>query len=374
MRVLILSAYNTASHKAWQEGLTALFPEWDWTILSLPGRYFSWRIRGNPLSWAFGKDRPQLDAQYDVILATSMVDLATLQGMVPNIAQTPCILYFHENQFAYPKSQRQHTSIEPQMVNLYAALSAQSLVFNSRYNRDSFLLGVEALLNKMPDEVPNGLTEILKNKSRVLPVGIDTSFFDEAIHSINNAPSRATRSWSTQPLKLVWNHRWEYDKGPEILAEVIQQIDQRSLPIAVSILGQRFRQIPDSLKAIIHSPPPCLVRSEPLDSRHAYQDYLKQQDVVLSTAIHEFQGLAMLEATAAGCIPLAPTRLAYPEVLSPAFLYPSDDGHVANEAHSIIARLQHWIECGLPDHCDVHSYQWSALKPAYQELFESYLS
>ena len=59
-------------------------------------------------------------------------------------------------------------------------------------------------------------------------------------------------------------------------------------------------------------------------------------DVVLSTALHDFQGLAVLEACAAGCTPLLPDRLVYPEIFTDTFLY-------RNEAEAIV-RLQHWSQ------------------------------
>ena len=149
MRVLLLSAYAARSHVHWQQSLQAMFPEWHWQVLSLPPRYFSWRVRGNPLSWAL-QERATLEAGYDLLLATSMVDLATLRGLVPCLAQIPSVLYFHENQFDYPQDRQQHSLLEAQMVSLYAALVADHLLFNSHYNRDSFLGGVRALLHRLP--------------------------------------------------------------------------------------------------------------------------------------------------------------------------------------------------------------------------------
>ena len=131
MHILLLNAYDTDSHKSWCQGLMNQLSQYKWQCLTLPGRYFSWRIRGNALSFAYGEQANLLKQKYDLIIATSMVDLATLKGLVPHLAQIPSVLYFHENQFAYPKSQAQHASIEPQMVNLYAALSADKVIFNS---------------------------------------------------------------------------------------------------------------------------------------------------------------------------------------------------------------------------------------------------
>ena len=78
-RVLLLSAYDAESHRRWRKGLVKHLPDFDWTVLTLPPRFFSWRIRGNPLSWAF-LERKTLEKEYDCLLATSMVDLAVLRG------------------------------------------------------------------------------------------------------------------------------------------------------------------------------------------------------------------------------------------------------------------------------------------------------
>jgi hypothetical protein len=51
-----------------------------------------------------------------------MVDLATLRGLIPDLAQIPSVLYFHENQFAYPAGQQRKENVEPVLVPLYSAL------------------------------------------------------------------------------------------------------------------------------------------------------------------------------------------------------------------------------------------------------------
>ena len=101
MRILLLSAYDADSHIYWRKGLVAHLPEHQWTVLTLPGRYFSWRMRGNSMSWAFS-EYETLSQPYDLVIATSMTDLSALRGFVPSLANTPTLVYFHENQFAYP--------------------------------------------------------------------------------------------------------------------------------------------------------------------------------------------------------------------------------------------------------------------------------
>ena len=90
---LLISAYDAGSHKYWRKGLVEYLSEYDWTIIVLPARYFSWRIRGNPISLLAQYHR-ELSSHYDFIVATSMVDLATLKGLLPSLAAVPSLVYF----------------------------------------------------------------------------------------------------------------------------------------------------------------------------------------------------------------------------------------------------------------------------------------
>jgi len=119
-RILLLSAYRSDSHAAWVTWLTRHL-DVDWRVLELPGRYFRWRIRGNPLSWREELTELFADWKPDHILATSMVDVATLRGLLPALASVPLTYYFHENQFSYPVGKEQHSSVDPQMVQLRCA-------------------------------------------------------------------------------------------------------------------------------------------------------------------------------------------------------------------------------------------------------------
>lgn len=364
MRILLLSAYDAASHRRWREGLIAHFPGHDWRVLTLPPRHFSWRIRGNSLTWAF-TERAALEAGYDLIVATSMVDLSPLKGLVPALADVPSIVYFHENQFAYPRSERQFESVDPQVVTLYTALAADRLAFNSDYNRRTFLDGVERLLARFPDAVPAGIVHRLTGRGVVLPVPLDEACFA----SPRAAPSTA------DPLHVIWNHRWEYDKGPDRLLAVAERLLRRGVAFELSVLGERFRHRPDAFAALrerLDRSPGRLRHWGYIESPEAYRAHLRTGDVILSTALHDFQGLSVLEAVAGGCVPLVPDRMVYPERFAPGFLYPSavdDPDREADGVAAAIDGLARQKRAGsLPAPPPVEDLGWPALAGRYARL------
>ena len=334
MRVLLLSAYAAGSHVHWRAQLAAMLPDWQFTVLELPPRHFSWRVRGNPLYWSL-TEREVLEAGYDLVLATSMVDMATLRGLVPVLAATPTALYFHENQFAYPASPNQQGALEAQMVSLYSALAADRLLFNSRFNRDSFLDGVAGLMQRLPDRVPDGVVDRLRAKAAVLPVPIDVQPPGDAGRTFFPGAG----AYPERPLRLLWVGRFEYDKGGERLLWLLEALASGDIDYRLALAGQQFRTVPKVFSEIEARFGDRIVHSGYLADRDDYRALLAQADIVLSTALHEFQGLAVLEAVARGCLPLVPSRQAYPELFAAPFLYPSCESAPGQETAGAAAAL-----------------------------------
>ncbi len=354
MRVLLLSAYAAASHQYWARSLQQMCPDWDWQLLELPPRHFAWRVRGNPLLW-LSRQRHHLSREWDLVVATSMVDLATLRGLVPSLATTPCVLYCHENQFDYPDNQSRHGVLEAQMVSVYAALAASVLVFNSGYNRDTFFSGLESLFRRLPDQLPASLVENLASKSRVLPVPVEDVSF--AVTTAREDPV----------LQILWHHRWEYDKGPERLLAAVQKLDEIGVSFQLNIAGQRFRKVPASLGRLADEFSHCIRQWGFVSDREQYLALLGRCHLALSTALHDFQGLAMQEAAAAGCRILVPDRLAYPEFFPRECRYPSSLQDPEAEA----AVLADYIAAGQGATANVTALASRHLTPLYRELLQS---
>ncbi|SMF48982.1 tRNA-queuosine alpha-mannosyltransferase domain-containing protein [Pseudobacteriovorax antillogorgiicola] len=350
-KILVLSAYHATSHDYWYQQIEKI--PWDWTLSSLPPRYYAWRARGNPLSF-LNKD---IDiSRYDLILATSMVDLASMKGIFGELSNKPCLLYFHENQFAYP-SQNQKGLLDIQITSIYSALAADGLAFNSSYNRDTFLQGVTNLLGSMPDFCPKDIPYQLKKKSWVIPVPLASPCPDNSI--------------AKDPLHVVWNHRWEHDKGPERLYEFIKLALDAQPDLRFSIIGQQFRQIPPAFNKIRHEFANSICNWGFIEDRREYEAILDSASYILSTAHHDFQGLAVLEACLRGCLPILPRALAYPEFFSPQFTYPVTSDRVQS-ASNAVATLQN-LQQMVPAAPGLNDILAATLLPRYKTWLQSFI-
>ena len=363
MNILLLSAYDAESHKRWRKGLVSQFPEYQWTTLSLPPRFFSWRIRGNAYSW-FMRNSTELEMSYDLLIVTSMVELSALRSIVPSLTKIPTILYFHENQFVYPLQGKEQLRelVHFQLSSLYSAISADLLLFNSEYNRSSFLKGVQTFLRSMPDFAPKSIVSKLSDKSLVLPVPLEDELFE-----------RKKEDCFREELFFVWNHRWEYDKGPEVLLKTLELCKLNLIKFKLALLGQQFSNSPDCFEKIKLQFKPNLLHLGYLSSRASYLDMLQSCDIILSTALHEFQGLAVLEAIALGLVPAVPNRLAYPEFIPSENLFSSFPNDIEKEAQSLYQLLMKYQENKndiSPYSIDVSHLSWKFLRAEYKKVLE----
>lgn len=326
MRVLYIEPFHGGSHEAFGRSLTGA--SWaEWTVLTLPGRHWKWRMRGSA-PWLVRAHGEALAAGHDLIFASAYLPLAELRGLCPALAEVPALLYFHENQLAFPRRELPGRAEDgPRdlhfgFTQLVSALAATRCVFNSAHNRDSFLRAGARLLARMPDAVAPGWIEAIAERSEVLGLPLELDELDGAARLDLPAQARAKG-----PL-ILWNHRWEHDKGPEALVAIVDALIDRGVVFRLAVCGRQFRRRP-----------PALIEAEPrwraalgvglecfgeLEDRRDYLALLRRAQLVLSTARHEFFGVAVLEAVHAGARPLVPDALSYPELLPAEFRYASE--------------------------------------------------
>ncbi len=296
---------------------------------------------------------------YDLVVASSYVPLAELVGLVPALRDVPRVLYFHENQLAFPTlgpaEPRDHHFGFTQLVS---ALAADRCVFNSAFNRDSFLDAGDALLRRMPDAVPCGWVQRIRDRSCVL--GVPLELTSDPVAEASDDPEG--------PL-LLWNHRWEHDKNPQTCLEGLAQVASEGRAFRVAVCGQRFSRVPPVFAATESALRSRAVQWGPADAA-GYRALLDRADVVLSTAHHEFFGVSVMEAVHHGARPLVPDRLAYRELWPEEFRYEDDAAFVPT--------LRALLDSGAPLRADrrdlTKPFSAPKLIPRFAELFDELVS
>ncbi len=303
MRVLALEAYYGGSHRAfldpWIEG-----SRHHWTLMTLPPFKWKWRMRHGAVTFAERvAKRVAAGEMWDVVFCSDMLDLATWRGLIsPAIHPLPVVAYFHENQLTYPVQVEKERDIHFALTNMTTALAAHEVWFNSAFHRDEWLAAIPRMLKRMPDYQPYDAVEQIRSRSWIYPQGI------------GDMAKRGSRQ--PGPLRILWAARWEFDKGPEDFFAALEGLRRAGVAFRVSVLGESFRRVPAVFALARERFAEEIDRWGYQPDREGYLAALSEADVIVSTARHEFFGVGVAEAVAAGCYPLLPKRLAYPELLS----------------------------------------------------------
>ena len=314
-RILFLNPFHGGSHAAFAEQLTEGLAA-EWRLLTLPARHWKWRMRGAAVHFASEWNSSGAEAP-DLIVATSMLALTDFLSLVPNLVGVPSFLYFHENQLTYPDRAGAARDHHFGFTQLISARAATLCGFNSRYNLDSFSSAAIALLGALPDAVPSHWVEEIVAKSHVLPVPLCRPAVDFTVEPpLPGAPDGPV---------ILWNHRWEHDKNPEAFFAALTRLETSQRPFRLAIAGPRFERWPACFDDIRARWPQRIIQFGPCEDRAAYAALLQKCDVAVSTAHHEFFGIAMLEAAHHGALVLVPNRLAYPEIFPVEYRYDDDD-------------------------------------------------
>lgn len=154
-------------------------------------------------------------------------------------------------------------------------------MFNSNFNKQSFLSNIDTVIKLLPDYRPKDLQLKIEPKCKVLYFPIDFPL----LTSVKSMPT---------VLSIVWPHRWEFDKNPESFFRVLFKLKENNKPFQVSILGEVFTDVPDIFLKAKEQLQTEIIHFGYIEKKQDYFQILNTTHVAISTANHEFYGVSML--------------------------------------------------------------------------------
>lgn len=392
--VLLVEPFYGGSHKQLVDLLAREIP--GCLLCCLSAKKWHWRMRTSALY--FSQKIPR-GGNFKVLFASSVLNLAELVALRTDLAPLKKLLYFHENQLIYPVRKQQDRDFQYGYNQILSCLVADVVIFNSNFNMESFLSSINSFLKLMPDYRPKGLSEVIRPKCMVLyfPLMSDSqisealpmkdsytqgeklvsnleqeNFTEETtiakISSVEMGLWPSSVLELSRPLHIVWAHRWEHDKGPDLFFHVLYQLADQAFHFKVSVIGQTFTVVPGVFHEAYTRISDHILHWGYQQTRQEYIAVLKTADVAVSTAEHEFFGVSMLEAVQYECYPLCPNKLVYPEIFPSEYLY--------STPQQLLKKLRYF--CRNPQHVrarrltvDWRRFCWDKLKRQYFELFSA---
>ncbi|XP_055360806.1 glycosyltransferase-like domain-containing protein 1 isoform X3 [Betta splendens] len=317
--VLLLEPFYGGSHKQLIDLLKANVD--GCSVFTLPAKKWHWRARTAALY--FSQTIPTCPS-YRVLFSSSVLNLCELVALRPDLAHLKKVLYFHENQLLYPVRKDQDRDFQYGYNQVLSCLVSDVVAFNSCFNMDSFLSSISSFMKKIPDHRPRDLDQLIRPKcvvlnypvqfpdvSRLLPkykvarrqtelqpvgsVELPYQSTPEPTTTQNPSMEEATEAL-LKPLHIVWPHRWEHDKNPDLFFSTLLRLKEKQLDFKLSVLGETFTDVPEIFSEARHLLDPHILNWGFLSSKEDYLGVLCQADVVVSTAKHEFFGVAIIKA------------------------------------------------------------------------------
>ncbi|KAM8806897.1 tRNA-queuosine alpha-mannosyltransferase-like [Eudromia elegans] len=228
MTVLLLEAFYGGSHK---QLVDLLKEEMDDCVLcTLPAKKWPWKARTAAIS--FMQMVPP-NPDYRLLFASSVLNLAELVALRPDLGKLRKILYFHENQLVYPVRKCQQRDFQYGYNQILSCLVADVVVFNSAFNMESFLSSIGKFMKLIPDHRPKDLEKIIRPKCQVL-------YFPLKFPDVS---SLAQRAWRSTCVNGLFDHPCLMACGPDLQLTLSAAIPWKSVVVICIIRESRSSYI-----------------------------------------------------------------------------------------------------------------------------------
>ena len=369
LKILYLEPFYGGSHKDFTDGYIRESRH-EIELFTLPARYWKWRMRGAALHFA---ERIPDPSSWDLLFTCDMMSLSDLK-MLWGGDCPPSVVYFHENQLSYPLPEGEKMDYQFGFTDITTALAADALLFNSDFHKDSFLGSMPGFIKKMPEFKPHWVVDRIRAKSSVIYPGCS---FPEKMPERTKRPEN---SGERTPV-ILWNHRWEFDKKPEVFFDVLKKADEilkaegTAVPFELVLLGENFQIKPKAFIAAKEYYGERILQYGFCDSKAEYFDWLGRCDISISTSIQENFGISFVESAWAGCHPLLPDRLSYPELIPAEYR----DQIIYKDEKELLSMLLKLLKearnSGLRNFSDAFGiYDWRNMSGQYDDFFDKVIN
>jgi glycosyltransferase involved in cell wall biosynthesis len=314
LKIAAIETFYGGSHQVFIDGLIQ-HSRHNITLFTLPDKFWRCRMKKGAAEIIQNADNLK---EFDLIFMTSLCNVSELKALVGPTCP-PIMLYVHEDQHTYPRSTKQKRDFQVEWIDFMNTVTADLVIYNSDFHRNSYHSALRTFIKEIPRTTLSSEYWIKRAQERSATIypGTDTPDNISKHSSVNNVP------------RIIWNHRWEYDKQPILFLKTLIQCMDAGYDFEVILLGQSPSTLSKKYKILINQLSERIFHYGYVESREDYFSFLASGDIVVSTAIQENFGLSIVEAVQCGCFPLLPNRLSYPEIIPKEYhasmLYNTDD-------------------------------------------------
>ncbi|XP_039565429.1 glycosyltransferase-like domain-containing protein 1 isoform X8 [Passer montanus] len=346
MSVLLIEPFYGGSHKQLMDLLQEELQE-DCVLCTLPAKKWHWKARTSAL---YFMQTVPTSSNYRILFASSVLNLAELAALRPDLGKLKKVLYFHENQLAYPVQKCQERDFQYGYNQILSCLVADVVVFNSAFNMESFLKSIGKFMKLIPDHRPKDLEKIIRPKCQVL-------YFPVRFPDVSRFMPEHKLARLEKVIGVKRNgdaYQSEGLPGQQESRAVMKTSDAHP----ESGLCEPQPGLCTTQHERLPSPAAAPVQAEAPESTNPCQGEDKQRltfnlSNILSGLDYQQRPLHIawphrwIEAVHCGCYPLCPKALVYPEIFPAEYLYSTPE--------QLFKRLQNF--CKRPDIVRRHLYK-----------------
>ncbi len=361
MKLLIVEPWLGGSHAQWAEDYR-MFSVHDVSIVGLPADRWRWRLRGGAAPLAdLVRDHIAAAGTPDAVLVSSPLDLSRLLGLLRvELGGVPVAVYQHESQLLYPNAQGVAANDANALCDWFSWLSADAVFFNSDWHRRRVVEELPAFVRRFPDDDHVHYLDPVVASFETLPLGIDLSW-----------ASRSEERFDSVGPVVLWPHRWEPDKDPAAFERTVDRLAEIGVAFSLVLAGEAGPLDDERRDRFVQRHRRRVLANGPF-ARADYRRWVCRSDVVVSCAHHDFFGAGIAEGVAAGCVPVVPDALHYPDLLADgAAIFTYRPGSFGTRLADVLSDIEPWRAHQHAASAGVRRYDWGVMASVYDRRLEA---